>query len=130
MKAISEIFRLFFFTGWKRQLVIVLALLLGVAAENLSIASLWPIVGYASNTEQSDNAAARIINEIFAALGLPPSLGLLLAFLVITITLKFALSTTAMIFVGREVARVATKLRLRIVSAIVKAKWSQVIEMP
>lgn len=130
MKAISEIFRLFFFTGWKRQALIVLALLLGVAAENLSIASLWPIVGYASNTEQGDKPAARIINDILAALGLSPSFGLVLAFLAITITLKFTLSTTAMIFVGREVARVATKLRLRIVGAIVRAKWSQVIEMP
>ena len=45
MSNVTEIFRLFFFDGWRRQTLIMLAMLLGVAAENVSIASLWPIIG-------------------------------------------------------------------------------------
>ena len=44
MSNVTEIFRLFFFAGWRRQVLILVAMLLGVAAENLSIASLWPII--------------------------------------------------------------------------------------
>ena len=63
MRNVVDIFRLFFFAGWRRQALIMLAMLLGVAAENLSIASLWPIVSVASGvasqwTSRSTTASA------------------------------------------------------------------------
>ena len=130
MKAIGEIFRLFFYTGWKRQCLILLAMLLGVAAENLSIASLWPIVGVASGEGIQPSPATSIVTELLDSVGLSPSLGALLLFLCVTITLKFALSTTGLIYVGREVARMSTQMRLNLIGAIVRARWSHIINTP
>ena len=130
MKAIGEIFRLFFYTGWKRQCLILLAMLLGVAAENLSIASLWPIVGVASGEGIKPSPATEVVTRLLDTVGLSPTLGALLLFLCVTITLKFALSSAGLIYVGREVARMSTHMRLRLIEAIVRARWSHIISTP
>ncbi|MEZ5829925.1 MAG: ABC transporter ATP-binding protein [Dongiaceae bacterium] len=130
MKAIGEIFRLYFYTGWRRQCLILLAMLLGVAAENLSIASLWPIVGVASGEQIKPSPATEVVTRLLDAVNLSPTLGALLLFLCVTITLKFALSSAGLIFVGREVARMSTQMRLRLIEAIVRARWSHIISTP
>src|SRR5687767_10252555 len=109
MSNVTEIFRLFFFAGWRRQALIMLAMLLGVAAENVSIASLWPIIGIMSgDTSVVNSPPARLVTDGLAVLGVPPDLGPLLLFLCTAITLKFILSTGGLIFVGKEVARMTT----------------------
>jgi len=130
MSNVAEIFRLFFFAGWRRQALIMLAMLLGVAAENLSIASLWPIVGITSGADTSNSPATRLVTDSLAAIGLDSTLGALLLFLCATITLKFVLSSTGLIFVGKEVARMATQLRVRLIDAIVRARWSHIVDTP
>lgn len=130
MKAIKEIFRLFFYTGWKRQCLILFAMLLGVAAENLSIASLWPIIGVASGAGITPSPATGVVTRLLDAVGLSPTLGALLLFLCVTITLKFSLSSAGLIYVGREVARMSTHLRLRLIEAIVRARWSHIVSTP
>lgn len=130
MKAIGEIFRLFFYTGWRRQSLILLAMLLGVAAENLSIASLWPIIGVASGGEIKPSPATEVVTGLLGSVGLSPTLGALLLFLCVTITLKFSLSSAGLIYVGREVARMSTHMRLRLIEAIVRARWSHIISTP
>jgi ATP-binding cassette subfamily C protein len=130
MKAIGEIFRLFFYTGWRRQVLILLAMLLGVAAENLSIASLWPIIGVASGDEIEPSPATEVVTGLLGAVGLSPTLGALLLFLCATITLKFALTSAGLIYVGREVVRMSTHMRLRLIDAIVRARWSHIISTP
>lgn len=130
MKAIGEIFRLFFYTGWRRQCLILLAVLLGVAAENLSIASLWPIVGVASGEGVKPSPATTVVTGLLDSIGVAPTLGPLLLFLCVTITLKFALSSFGLIYVGQEVARMATHMRLRLIEAIVRARWSHIISTP
>jgi ATP-binding cassette subfamily C protein len=130
MKAIKDIFRLFFFTGWRRQSLILLAMLLGVAAENLSIASLWPIIGVASGEGIEPSAATEVVTGLLNSVGVSPTLGTLLLFLCVTITLKFALTSAGLMYVGREVARMSTHLRLRLIEAIVRARWSHIISTP
>ena len=130
MKAIKEIYRLYFYTGWRRQCLILLAMLLGVAAENLSIASLWPIIGVASGAGIKSSPATDIVTRLLDAIHLSPTLGALLLFLCVTLTVKFALSTTGLIYVGREVARMATQMRIRLIDAIVRARWSHIINTP
>jgi ATP-binding cassette subfamily C protein len=130
MRAIREIFHLFFYTGWKRQCLILVAMLLGVAAENLSIASLWPIIGVASGEGIKPSPATEVVTRLLGAVGLSPTLGALLLFLCFTFTLKFTLSSAGLIYVGREVARMSTHMRLRLIDAIVRARWSHIISTP
>jgi ATP-binding cassette, subfamily C, bacterial len=130
MKAIAEIFRLFLYTGWRRQCLIIAAMLLGVAAENLSIASLWPIIGVTSGAGIKPSAASRVVTQMLDAIHLPPTLGVLLLFLCVTFTVKFVLSTGGLIFVGQEVARMSTQMRINLIDAIVRARWSHIISTP
>jgi ATP-binding cassette, subfamily C, bacterial len=131
MSNVTEIFRLFFFAGWRRQALIMLAMLLGVAAENVSIASLWPIIGILSgDTSVVNSPPARLVTDGLAVLGVPPDLGPLLLFLCAAITLKFILSSGGLIFVGKEVARMTTELRVRLIDAIVRARWSHIVNTP
>ncbi len=130
MKRIGEIFRLFFHSGWKRQALVIVALVLGAAAENLSIATLWPIGALATDREPGNHALGQWVVELLSAWGLSPSLGPMLLFLALCVSAKFALATTGLIFVGQEVARVATRLRLQLLEAIVGAKWSRILAIP
>ena len=130
MTSIVEIFRLFFFAGWRRQVLILLAMLLGVAAENLSIASLWPILEITGGGGPSISPAAQLVTRVLGTVGLDSSLGTLLLFLCATLTLKFLLSSSGLIYVGKEVARMTTQLRLRLIGAIVQARWSHIVDTP
>lgn len=119
-----SIFRIFFYTGYRRQLLMVGALLLGSLAENLSIATLWPIISMATNNVQkSDKLVERIVTDILTYLHLPITLGFLLAFMIVMMFAKFVLSMAGMVFVGQEVANLSTRLRLRLIDGIMKARW-------
>lgn len=130
MSNVTEIFRLFFFAGWRRQVLILVAMLLGVAAENLSIASLWPIIEITGGSGSKTSPVAQLVTKALASVGLGADLGPLLLFLCATITAKFLLSSAGLIYVGKEVARMTTHMRLRLIGAIVRARWSHIVNTP
>lgn len=123
--------RIFFYSGWRRQVVILLALLVGSLAENLSIATLWPIISMATgDTHQSDKLIGRVVTDILSYLHMPSSLGVLLSFMIVFVGVKFLFNLIGMIFVGREVATVSTSFRLRLINAIMRAKWNYFTSQP
>jgi ATP-binding cassette subfamily C protein len=124
-------FRIFFFNGWKRELVIIGIVLLTGAVEGVGIASLWPIVGLISGG--SGSTSHSMGNAIVVALdkiGLPRTVEVLLGVIVVVSLLRFALTATATIFIGRSVAQIATGLRLRLINAAVRARWSYFTTQP
>ncbi|MET1025527.1 MAG: ABC transporter ATP-binding protein [Dongiaceae bacterium] len=126
-----NIFRIFFHTGYHRQVIVLGALLLGSLAETLSIATLWPIISLASNSEQTSNKlVARIVTDILTFLHLPILLGTLLGFMIVMMFVKFILTMTGMVFVGRAVASLATQLRLQLIDAIMRARWGFFTSQP
>jgi ATP-binding cassette subfamily C protein len=127
----GNVIRIFFYSGYRRQIGVLLALLVGSLAENLSIAALWPIISLASgDTHQSDKLVGRIVTDILSYLHLPPSLGVLLSFMIFFVGVKFLFSLIGMIFVGREVATLATNFRLRLIDAIMRANWGFFTSQP
>jgi ATP-binding cassette subfamily C protein len=126
-----NVIRIFFQTGYKRQIGVLLALLFGSLAGNLSIAALWPIISLASDDKhQSDKFVGRIVTDILGFLNIPPSLGILLGFMIVFFAVKFLFSMFGMNFVSREVASLATNLRLRMIDAILRARWSYFTSQP
>ncbi|HVJ35240.1 MAG TPA: ABC transporter ATP-binding protein [Terriglobia bacterium] len=126
-----NVFRIFFYSGYRRQLGVLAALLAGGLAENLGIASLWPIVSMASgDTQQSNKLVGRLVVDILAYLSLPPTLGILLGFMIFFVAVKFMFSLIGMNFVGREVANITTRIRLRLIDAIMRARWSYFTSQP
>jgi ATP-binding cassette subfamily C protein len=126
-----NVFRIFFFSGYRRQIAVLLALLAGGLAENLGIASLWPIVSMATgDAHQSDKLVGRLVVDILGYANLPASLGVLLGFMVFFVGVKFLFSLVGMNFVGREVANITTRIRLKLIDAIMRARWSYFTSQP
>jgi ATP-binding cassette subfamily C protein len=124
-------FRIFFYNGWKRELLIIGIVLLTGAVEGVGIASLWPIVGLISG---GTGATSHSMGNTFVAglerIGLPLTVEVLLGVVVVVSLFRFALTATASVFIGRSVARVATELRLRLINAAVRARWSYFTTQP
>jgi ATP-binding cassette subfamily C protein len=124
-------FRIFFFNSWKRELLVVGLMLLTGAVDGVGVASLWPLVGQISGgTGETTHSMGNTIVAALTWLGLPLSFEVLLGVIVVVSVLHFALAATATIFIGRSVAQVATELRLRLINAAVRARWSYFTTQP
>jgi ATP-binding cassette subfamily C protein len=118
-------FRIFFHSGWKRELLIVGITLLTGAVDGVGIASLWPLVGQISGgTGETTHSMGNTVVFALQQIGLPLTFEVLLAVIAVVSILHFALTATTTIFIGRSVAKVATDLRLRLINAAVRARWS------
>ena len=123
----------------RHSLVIVGCLLLAAVAEGIGIGSALPILEMATEGEQ-DAAAAdgeslkqglkAAITQGVRAVGLQPTLGVLLAILVLAFAVKAALMLVAKKQVGYTVAHVATDLRLALLRALLATRWSYYTRQP
>ena len=124
-------FRIFFYNGWKRELMIIGLVLLTGAVEGVGIASLWPMIGLISGgsgetTHSMGNTIVVALNQV----GLPLTFEVLLGVIAVVSVLRFVFGVTATNFIGRAVAQVATGLRLRLINAAVRARWSYFTTQP
>jgi ATP-binding cassette subfamily C protein len=111
-------------------MAVLFCLVLASLADGLGLASLLPALGAASGQLSSDNAAQRIVVEILEFLGLPLDLGVLLAVVVLALFLKAGLLLAAMAYVGYASAQVGTDLRLRLLAALLSARWGYFTRQP
>ena len=110
------------------------ALLLAGLAEGVGLSALLPLLSVAIG---SQTAAAKhtsglehTVREILSALGLNPTIGVLLLIIVFSITLKSGLVLMAKKRVGYTVAQVATDLRLELLRALRAARWEYFLCKP
>jgi ATP-binding cassette, subfamily C, bacterial len=124
-------FRIFFYAGWKRELLVIGTVLLTGAVEGIGIASIWPIVALVSggNTGKPHSMGNVVVRGL-DMLGLPLSVEVLLGVIAVVSLLSFALNATGSIFVGRTVAEISTQMRLRLINAVVRARWVYFTEQP
>lgn len=130
MKLAAEVLRLFFFVGWRRQMLLLLVMLSGVVAENFSIASLWPIFNAISDTGKKSTPISDLVQDAIQSVGVEPTFGVLLVFLCMAAAAKFALSTTGIVYVGRQISHQSMQLRLNLLEAITRSRWSYLISVP
>lgn len=109
-----------------------LALVVAGILEGLSLATLLPVISLAGGWEGGavDSRLQQTVERAVAALGVTPSLGLLLGLVVGALVLKAAVSLISMRQVGYVVARVAADLRLALIRALLRARWSHFVSHP
>ncbi|HEX7091372.1 MAG TPA: ABC transporter ATP-binding protein [Longimicrobiales bacterium] len=108
-----------------RSATMVALLFLAGVAEGVGVATLLPVLEIATGSNgPSDAASNRLVLAFFRWLGLPPTLGSLLALVVVTLALKGLFRWLAMRQVGYAVAQVARELRLRLLRALMNARWA------
>jgi ATP-binding cassette, subfamily C, bacterial len=121
-----------------RSLSMLGCLLLAAVAEGIGLSTLLPLLSLATETDVGLPAAGghkqsqleQAIRTAFASVGIQPTLGLLLALVVVSMALKAALELLAQKQVGYTVARVATDLRLTLIRAVLAARWEFFVRQP
>lgn len=121
--------RIFFMSSRTRQLAVVGCLLLAGLAEGIGLAGLLPVLSIATG-EGGDSALYGVIVGALAAVGLPLDMPVLLGVVLGGLLLKAALTLLAMNYVGAAMAEVATRLRLRLIRALLDVRWSYFARQP
>lgn len=118
-----------------QSVVMLAALVLAGAAEGLGVSALLPLLNIATRTggTASPSLASDSVQkaaDLLTLLGLDPTLGVLLAVIVLAMTIKSTLLLVANTRVGYTVAHVATDLRLELLRTLVRTKWEYFIRQP
>jgi ATP-binding cassette subfamily C protein len=122
----------------RQSLIMLLALLLAGVAEGIGLTALLPLVsigigsqtGAEGGTSVGNSGLERAVTEALAAIGLTPTLGVLLVVITLAITVKSLLLLVAKKRIGYTVAQVATDLRLSLLRSLLLTKWEYYISQP
>ncbi|HVO83557.1 MAG TPA: ABC transporter ATP-binding protein [Syntrophobacteria bacterium] len=109
-----------------QSLIMATALLLSGVVEGLGLSALLPLLALASGEDAFGGKSIAIKRTVHQALnyfGLSPSIGTLLAIVLVAIALKSFLLMAANKQVGYMVARITTDLRLAMLRAILVTRW-------
>jgi ATP-binding cassette subfamily C protein len=115
------------------------ALLFAGLIEGFGFSLLVPLLGMgirgneilaAGEATATGSTLEQIVRDVFGALGVTPSVGVLLIIFVICMLLKAFLMLAANKRVGYTVARVATDLRLKLIKALFETRWEYFIRQP
>ncbi len=116
----------YFFRSYpKRSFLMVGLLIFAGFAEGVGILTLLPVLEVAVGAEgEEPSRIGLLVADGLGRIGLPASLGVLLTLLVLAMGLKGVFRWAAMRQVGYTVAQLATDLRLRLLRAIMRSRWS------
>lgn len=118
-------FVVYFFRAYPARTGLMIGLLIVAGlAEGVGLLTLLPLLEFAVGEGGAESELTQVVTEALGSLGIPPGLGPLLAVIVGALTLKAFFRWMAQKQVGYTVAQVATDLRLRLIRALLDARWS------
>lgn len=122
----------FFFRRYPgRSVLMVLLLILSGLAEGVGVITLLPVLELVAGSEgERPSEISLAVAEGLEWVGLTPSLGILLGLIVVAMVGKGAFRWLAMREVGFTVAQIATDLRLRLIRALMSARWTHFVSHP
>ena len=130
-RQVTELFRHFFATYPVRSTLMVLALTVGAVAEGVGIVALLPLIDLVIAHDEAQGTTGALmlhIERVFAFAGVELSIEALLIVIVGMITTKSVLMIAAMTQVGYTAAHVAMQLRLRVIRALLAARWRYFVD--
>lgn len=113
-----------------RSSTTVALLILSGLMEGVGIASLLPLLSIASSDEMGSNAPSRWVVRSLDAFGLEATVTTLLGLIVFGLALKAFLFVLAVRQAGYAGIDTATDLRLDLIGALMKARWSYFVSQP
>jgi ATP-binding cassette subfamily C protein len=121
-----------------RSIITLLALLFAGIAEGFGLSMLLPLLGLVLNSPDGSGVAAsesqspleQLVAGFFDAVGMTPTIGVLLIVFVLSIIIKAILVLVANKRVGYMVAQVATDLRLALIRALFATRWEYYVHQP
>jgi ATP-binding cassette subfamily C protein len=123
-----------------RTSIMLIALLLSGVAEGIGLSALLPLLNIALGTDATSALTGvamppqsdfeRSVLDMFARIGIAPTLGNMLLVIVAGVALKSAFLLVAQRQVGYTAAQVATDLRLEMLRAVMLSKWEYFLHQP
>jgi ATP-binding cassette, subfamily C, bacterial len=121
-----------------QSVITLLAMLFAGVAEGFGMSMLLPLLGIAMDlpgvsggtSPHSKSELERAVTGFLEALGISPTINLLLFVFVFSLMLKAALVLLANKRVGYVVARLATDLRLALIRALFSTRWEYFVRQP
>lgn len=123
--------------AWQTVTMLMLLLLSGIF-EGVGLSAVLPLIaialgdykGGALGVGKKATAAEQVVRDIFGAIGLTPTLELLLILILVTMLLKCVFVWLANKRVGYTVAHLTTKLRIQALRAFILARWEFHLRQP
>lgn len=104
--------------------VLISALLLSGIANSIGLSALLPVLNIAFEDGAGERGEfEQTTVDVLSAIGLTPSLGVLLAVIVAAVLIKNSLVMFAEARIGYIAADVATELRMRLLRAVLRSRW-------
>jgi ATP-binding cassette subfamily C protein len=119
-------FFIYYFRGYPAASAVMIGLLvLSGVLEGVGILSLVPLLSVAAGADSTvgGSGITHTVSRVLDTVSLEPTIGVLIAIIVISMTLKAVALWLAMRQVGYIVARVARDLRLALIRALLRARW-------
>lgn len=119
------LFNIFWNSRETRPLLVLTCLILAGVSDIASMSTLLPIAtSIAGGKQGSSSPLNDTVMNIFNSFGLTPTLGTMIAVVLVFLFLKYLLSFSALTYAGASAARVAVSLRRRLIAAVFGARWS------
>lgn len=129
MRMWGKAFSIYWNAPGGRPIFVALLMLLASTSDFLSMGALVPLVTQLTpDSGHNDSAVSQFIAKFFALIGLTPSVTILLIFVGVGLVLKSIIALASMSFVGISVANVTTRIRTKLLSAMVQANWAYFID--
>jgi ATP-binding cassette subfamily C protein len=116
-----------------RSFLMLGALLLAGLAEGLGMSGLLPLLNLTAAGSPGGSQSSpveRAVTTIVGWFGLQPTITVLIGVIVVGMTVKASLILLAQTQVGYTVAHVATDLRLTLIRALLRTRWSYYVHQP
>ncbi len=123
-----HLFGYFFLAYPMRSVLMVVFMLVAALAEGLGIAAVLPLISLVIDPSSDQGVIGQFVEMVFAIAGFELSIGSLLTAIVVLMTLKALLVLLAMAQVGFTAAQVTMDLRLKVLRALMDARWQHFVD--
>lgn len=123
-----RLFRYFYSAYPIRSSLMVFSMMIAALAEGLGLAALLPLINLVIDPSGPKGTLTQSIHDAYGYLGLELSIGSVLLTIIVLITLKSLLVLLAMAQVGYAAAHATMDLRLRLLRALLRARWRHFID--
>lgn len=111
-------------SAWPRETAVILgAFLLAGLMEGIGVTTVLPLLTILMPKDSAPGPVSEFVNQAFALTGLTPGIGPILSLIVVMLTAKAVISYFAAERVGYITSQIAKELRLRLIRALLRAKW-------
>jgi ATP-binding cassette, subfamily C, bacterial len=128
----ASVLQIFISAAPKRAAMVVVLLLLAGFAESIGYATLLPVLSVAMGDAAGQQSQLQdVVSGALRWVGIPlDSLAILLAVVGACVWLKAGIMQLGNVYVGNQMAQVATGLRLRLIDTLLNVKWSYFTRQP